>query len=625
MPIKFDCPTCAKKLSVSEALAGKRGKCPGCQNPLVVPRVSKETGQTQKGTSPPPPPSRPQSRPTSTNGSGTHPPVSGPPEIDAEAEAAAALADPARGEATIIEFECNFCSSPITLPVAEAGKRVPCPECSRIIKVPEPVRAQKDWRQSDIPSGARQAGQQQLPDSSYAGTTTSRVSREALEEADALPTYRRPTTVAEQILRYVTLTALVALLGWGGMAGYRWWTGLSEAAALKAALSYAGKSDGILSPVQAAALHLGASQYYRARDAHEAARQSSSGYGILTADRQSSTERDLLLIELAQVPIELASANKEEIDANRRISWEEAQKHATAALKAISSQEARLEGLAQVAALLKQQGESRRAIPLALRALDQPADQTEALGQIGLQLMSLGDTSEGIKACQQALAAYDGKNPPKITATILAVADLLKKPQPKFDKNSVNDDTINLGKVEGLARTGDLDTARKEIENLALPAIHLQGLNTIIEIGLDQKKANPADVEAALKYAESNRVRGQAPARWQLYRLIQLARRAGIPPDRLVDLSGGIADPALQGRAQLDLLQDRLTRLNEVGPSSLLEGVQTDSVSNLRAHQLLAQHNTRQQASWPHELASWQEAARAFGQLGQALGMQRNP
>ena len=35
--ISFECPSCHKKLSVKEELAGKKGKCPQCRNTIRVP------------------------------------------------------------------------------------------------------------------------------------------------------------------------------------------------------------------------------------------------------------------------------------------------------------------------------------------------------------------------------------------------------------------------------------------------------------------------------------------------------------------------------------------------------------------------------------------------------------
>src|SRR5690242_7431177 len=35
--ISFACPSCDKKLSVKDAFAGKRGTCPHCKKPVLVP------------------------------------------------------------------------------------------------------------------------------------------------------------------------------------------------------------------------------------------------------------------------------------------------------------------------------------------------------------------------------------------------------------------------------------------------------------------------------------------------------------------------------------------------------------------------------------------------------------
>jgi hypothetical protein len=40
--IHFRCPHCDKGLTVAEAHAGKRGKCPGCGKPVLVPAVEAE-------------------------------------------------------------------------------------------------------------------------------------------------------------------------------------------------------------------------------------------------------------------------------------------------------------------------------------------------------------------------------------------------------------------------------------------------------------------------------------------------------------------------------------------------------------------------------------------------------
>jgi hypothetical protein len=39
MAIQFDCPSCGKQLKAPDETAGRRGKCPHCQNPIQVPEL----------------------------------------------------------------------------------------------------------------------------------------------------------------------------------------------------------------------------------------------------------------------------------------------------------------------------------------------------------------------------------------------------------------------------------------------------------------------------------------------------------------------------------------------------------------------------------------------------------
>ena len=40
MPIQFNCPKCSKRLSVPDSFAGKKARCPGCNEALDVPLIS---------------------------------------------------------------------------------------------------------------------------------------------------------------------------------------------------------------------------------------------------------------------------------------------------------------------------------------------------------------------------------------------------------------------------------------------------------------------------------------------------------------------------------------------------------------------------------------------------------
>src|SRR5947209_1252354 len=104
MPIRFKCTHCHKQLSVKEHLAGKKAVCPVCKKAILIPL-----------------PLAP---------------------VDVEALAAAALADvptekpvDAAGPGTV-DFTCPFCDEELSLAADLAGKKTPCPKCTKLIKVP---------------------------------------------------------------------------------------------------------------------------------------------------------------------------------------------------------------------------------------------------------------------------------------------------------------------------------------------------------------------------------------------------------------------------------------------------------------------------------------------------------
>src|SRR6267378_7320569 len=147
MALKFSCPHCRKGIRVKEELAGKKGKCPACHQVLTIPTVARPGAPTS-------------AKPTT--------------ESDIEALALAALAEkektkpspgPDSASSQKIEFPCPMCDEKISLSADLAGKRAPCPECKRIIKVPELQKEEpKDWRQpaKKGPSLAKGAQQPKL-------------------------------------------------------------------------------------------------------------------------------------------------------------------------------------------------------------------------------------------------------------------------------------------------------------------------------------------------------------------------------------------------------------------------------------------------------------------------------
>src|SRR5262249_57081102 len=102
MPIKFSCPHCKCTMTVADALAGKRGKCPKCKGVISVPAPAPV---------PPPPvlnkpnpaPAPPIPGPT---GNGMPAPPAPPPVFNADEEAMRALADePAEQPKVVAKLE----------------------------------------------------------------------------------------------------------------------------------------------------------------------------------------------------------------------------------------------------------------------------------------------------------------------------------------------------------------------------------------------------------------------------------------------------------------------------------------------------------------------------------------
>src|SRR5436190_16191084 len=196
MTLKFSCPHCRKAIRVKEELAGKKAKCPACQQVLTIPTVARSTSPTAaKSTT----------------------------ESDLEAQALAALAEqspssPAPASTKTIDFQCSFCDEKISLSADLAGKRAPCPECRRIIKVPLLEKADpKDWRKVDVHAPLiRDHRGAPAPEGAWGSEVSrGRVSRQALLEAGALPVIKEKSTSRQWTHRIglAVLTVFVLVVG----------------------------------------------------------------------------------------------------------------------------------------------------------------------------------------------------------------------------------------------------------------------------------------------------------------------------------------------------------------------------------------------------------------------------
>jgi hypothetical protein len=614
MSIKFLCPNCKKVVSVKDELAGKKGKCPHCTKVLTVPVPAKPSAVA----------------PPVGHAPGSPSPAPPPHSADAEAEAAAALADgttsaPAAESATI-DFTCPMCDAQVRLPLAEAGKRAPCPECKRIIKVPEPEkRDPANWRQAgpSLPSGAKRQ-EEKAPEGAWGSAAAAAlVSRESLREAGAVPQKKEPVSLSRRIVRIAAWAGGAILLIVLAVLGYLKWLDTREEQAAESALSYAdgpGKAD--LGPYGRAAVYRLAGDYYLrtrqpgcAKSAHDAFEKS------LAAVREGAgapTERDALLQDLARAEVELGGSAAD-VDAKLNWGWDDVQRDLKATLGEIKSPEAKLEALRVVARRLAAQGEEKRATALtnALYPSDN-FEKADALGAVGLELWTAGKKEAAGAAADEALRPYRAKDRPALAPAAVALAVIAGREAPEPNKQSVQDQTnALLGQAEALTHLKQRDAARKKVQEIPNPSAEtlLRADVMLAAADLDDKHAGNADATAAVQRAQP----ASTPASsWLLLRLTRIGARAGVAPDALKEMAVKVPDADLRGRAQLAALQAQFAQGKQAADPKVFDAVESKTVAAWLARAEWA----RRTSGSSGVVKGWDGPNRAFGQLGLGLGPQ---
>ena len=661
MPIKFTCPHCKKLLSVKDHLAGKKGACPACKKVLTVPlesaplaspsppnseSASAAAGNPVAPKATPSNPAAPKAPPSPANGHSkvkapapapaAKPAPPPPPSVDVEAAAAAAFADeppPAAETAapTFIDFNCPQCDEPLHLNADLAGKRAPCPECKRIIKVPELKKQEKlDWRKTNaqgLPSGARRPDEP-VPEGAW-GTATSatNVSRTALEEANVLPDrYYQPLTLQQKIMRGVMAGAVFVVFLSLAVGAFAWWRSSREARSVKNVEDYAN------SPAAAqkigregqAALFIALGEYQlhtkQLRCAEDAEKLFGKAIDTLTpADLNlvNLNERDAILADLALLQIDLAG-NKDQVDNKLRLKWDEAHNAFRTSLHAMKNGDARLEAYRAVCRRLIASNETKRAVALAGQLSDDASEQAEARAVAGLELLAAKQpVPEDITRLFAAFEQKEGR--PMLTPSVVALGDALElkrkiEPNPDPDNKHKTEEEINLaiGHAEKMARDGKWNDALDKIGTMPLndkPLVRLRAFTALAAAG-DAKSDNPV-LQEAMKLAADPRLQIPAAAWYQLS-IVAAAAHAGVGDDQLNALVAAIQDPGMAGRARLLVLQQKLTDKNAAALTPL-----PNEPPNL-AHYLSVKLLARQKRSF--DAANADDADRAFGIIGELLG-----
>lgn len=588
MPIRFKCTHCQKALMVKDHLGGKRVGCPACKKPVVVPAAM------------------------------------APAEVEAIAAAALAEEDNKKKEieekqkpvkaAGTIDFICPFCDAQLKLSTELAGKKEPCPECKRIIRVPNPKEDKpKDWRTAQQAAGpsVAQMTQKQPELEGQWGTTTSRgrVSAESLVEAGAIAD-ENDDAEPVGVFGWIRRVAIVALLGgiiYGAVVLVNQQQRQSEQ---KDSLTHAlelieGKSELKLSPEVTAEVFRGAGEIHARKSQAVKARTffRKALAQFPTDPAKVSPDDDLCLIELALAQVELGGNEKDAI-AGERIEWKDLEKDLGTTLGRIRSDEARVMGLRAVASRLLKQGQGPLAVGLANKL--NPAVGGKADGSL-------------IQSQWVAIVLAQGK------------AELVAKQVPAPDPTGEIVDVIaRCGYAEGKARKGDLDAALKIAE---APGAAEGRLFAAVGVA-DLLQDSPGEASKAVPFIGAagkvinEEMKGNPVPPWPRYQLARAYARAGNLENASELLKPRVGEDKrwseLKNWAQLEIVRGRLAKLAEAAGASLPEEVKDkDSPARALAFEACARHNTRlgYQADVRDELEKNQDPRiKALLLLGMALG-----
>jgi hypothetical protein len=615
MPIKFPCPHCKKVLSVKDHLAGKKGTCPVCKKIVTVP-------------SQPAPPATvtPAEPPAPTNGQtakGEPAPPAAPPPEDAEAAAAAALADEPPKEVAapqFVDFNCPMCDEPLHLSAELAGKRTPCPECRRIIKVPEIKKVEKiDWRKTNaqgLPSGARRPDEPAPEGAWGTATSASTVSREALEEADVLPDrYYRPLTTRQKVMRGVFAAAGLGVVLFILVLGVGWWLSSREARALKDVESYAGSEAAKkkVGPEGVAALYAALGEYHlrskRPGGSKEAQAYFQKAVEVLTPQGGEAavkeSERDALLADVALLQADLG-AGQEKFDKQAQFSWHDTQLAVSKTLRAMRHGEARLEAYRAVCRRLLAHKQADHAFALAAQISDAGPEKQEAVAVAGLEMLAANRQTFADRAAEELKAALEQDEAQTLTPSAVALGVALNR---KLPGKSEDEDSEALGRAVSRARLNQWDKARDDAAAITGPEMKLRAYVELAAAG--EAKADNPDLDRALKMATTEVARGKLP--WLKLRLAELAARAGVGGDhRFEALVAAIDDRDLAARARLAALRHKLAAAKGAGSESPLPA-DPPTLAHYLSVELLARRNRTYDSKAD-------DADRAFGAIGALLG-----
>jgi len=565
--------------------------------------------------------------------------------------AAAAAAPAAAPTGPTIEFACAYCDEKVKVGLEMEGKQTPCPACKRIIKVPMQVKqAPKDWRTIDTrPGGLLRKDVAAAPKDAWGTETTVRsVSQVALEEAGALPEDLEPLPLSQRLkwpLAGVAAVAVVVLLV---MQVRTYFAGGDRNKALTLALESVYPPEGKSSlPAEAGAavVHRALGEFYgHWGRADQDAKLTSQAFADLRSARDAAanlprteSEREGQLLDTALTLVDLGG-NDRQVRQGSAILWDGCVDEIRKAVAAQQAPEVRAETLRQLTQKLL--GKTDFDLSGALTsALPSEEAKPEAVAVVGLELWRLNRLPEAEAAAvraqrlwdNQAAEAKNAKLPPPSAPSLVALWLVLKKPE--RTEALKGDDAEGsymymLGTVESQARLGQFDKLRSWIKSQP-GRDQARFLAQICALGMEQDPAPTADLDSLVALVNGplkNQLPELSPSAkaqvsWHLWRVVRLAARGG-HEEQAKQLALAIPDPAVKGRAQLEILRARMERGNTTIDEAVLNEVEPKSPAHRAARQEFARYKAKHDGWTAKNIDQWEADWRPFGYAGVALGIQ---
>ncbi len=548
MPIRFACPECNAAFQAPDQLAGKPVACPKCKKKITVP------AQPQNG----PGPSN-----TLTKPKGIASPVVDEAAIRANQEAVEAfmgaerMADEAAKESSI-GLSCPFCDESIQFPLEMGGKQAPCPECSRIVKIPQPKRVDAgSWRANvkQGPSAVRR-DLEPVPEGMQGGTKVE-VSREALEEADALLS-RRPKVVVpvrQRIRKAVILgmfgSGIVLVLGtiWWIRSGQQDLVNLEHVvrqgeADIKANKDFPTRARAIYNLVAVTVL-----TPYSTEVNTYPKKYTDLALADFRLEKQAAAEdaEALAPIDPAQGAmiraLLLMGGTKEEARVGKKANWEEIQPRIGASFGLMTWPEFRLSLWRHTVRTLVVAKETRRALALLNliftdrkrrnRLGEDVPEKMDAAGILGHELLAMGDKEGAIQALNMVLAPGGQVNPSEVGEYVISLAIALGDQTGRLPGGTLDGELESqiLGRIRGFALIGDQARLNSALDYASrIPAL---GFRARVELAI----LNSEDVQLRTQLSQEVVSLGAKPeAQVAILRWAEMVGPGDLNPEALAKL-----------------------------------------------------------------------------------------